>query len=517
MPRTRRWRVLALALLLGAVAACSGQKGAEPSPGASDGRAAAPPGERAPTPALQPYYGQRLDWSECGDGFECAKLQVPLDYGKPGGERIQISVNRLRTEDQRQRIGAILLNPGGPGASGLNYARAATSVLTPQVRDRFDVIGFDPRGVGESTPIRCLSTERLDAYLSLDNTPDSGAETGALEQGARRFGAGCQAGSGRLLPHIGTVNAARDIDILRAALGEPGLTYLGKSYGTYLGAVYADLFPKRVRALVLDGAVDPSLTPIETNLTQAAGFEVAMRAFIEDCFKQANCPFQDHRVETALAQVEDLLRRTDRTPLTNATSDGRQVTEAWTSLGVITPLYDKRSWATLRQALTSAFKGDGTELLQLADILIDRRQDGTYSNQTEANMAINCVDGEFPSSVAAYRKAADQAADRAPRFGEAVMWGSLPCAFWPASATPIPAPLDARGAPPILVIGTERDPATPFRWSKALAAQLSSGVLLGYNGDGHTAYLTGSNCINNAVDAYLLTTRPPPKGTHCPS
>ncbi|MCG5215455.1 alpha/beta hydrolase [Streptosporangium sp. KLBMP 9127] len=508
-------RRLAVAVLTVALTgtACVAQDGKAPQT-PSKPSAVAPDVTRPPTPGLAAYYSQKPAWTDCKDGFQCAKIDVPLDYAKPEGERIQISTIRLPASGDR--AGSILINPGGPGGSGIAYGRAARSVLTAGVRARYDVVGFDPRGVGESSPVRCLSTSRLDAYLSLDSTPDSQAEITALEEGSRRFASGCQGQSARLLPHVGTENAARDVDILRAALGDPGLTYLGKSYGTFLGAVYAQLFPDRVRALVLDGAVDPSLSPVELNQTQAEGFEVAMRAFLEDCFTDETCPFQSRDVDSALAELTALLDRTDQEPLRNSSGDGRAVTESWAALGVITPLYDKRSWPALREALTAAFKGDGSTLLLLADLLLDRRRDGTYSNQTEVNMAINCIDNHFPRTVAAYATAAERAAIASPRFGASVMWSSLPCAFWPTDATPPPDRLTAKGAPPILVVGTERDPATPYEWSEALAGELSSGVLLGFDGDGHTAYLTGSGCVDKIVDAYLLELKVPEDGKRCP-
>jgi pimeloyl-ACP methyl ester carboxylesterase len=501
---------LAVATLLGA--GCATQAPAPqtaPTPSAPAADATTPP-----SAALAPYYTQKLTWTNCKDGFQCAKLQVPLDYAKPEGDRIQISTIRLPASGKR--AGSILINPGGPGGSGIEYGRAARSVLSAKVRARYDVVGFDPRGVGESAPVRCLPSRSLDAYLSLDNTPDSQAEITALQEGSQRLSAGCEAESAKILPHVGTVNAARDIDILRAALGDPGLTYLGKSYGTFLGAVYADLFPKRVRALVLDGAVDPSLTPLQLNEAQAKGFEVAMRAFVEDCFRAKDCPFKTRDVDSALTQVSDLLRRTDQHPLRNAGGNGREITEPWVSLGIITPLYDRRSWPVLRQALAGAFNGDGTVLLSLADLLIGRGPEGTYSNQTEANLAVNCLDNTFPRDVSTYAAAADRAATEAPRFGSSVMWGSLPCATWPVHPTPPPDHLDAQGAPPILVVGTLRDPATPYQWAQALSHELSSGVLLTFDGDGHTAYLTGSTCVDNTVDQYLLDQKVPKNGIRCP-
>ncbi|GHE40133.1 proteinase [Streptosporangium violaceochromogenes] len=453
-----------------------------------------------------------LAWTGCGDGFECAKLAVPLDHDRPDGERIQISVIRLPATGDR--IGSILLNPGGPGASGIDYARNASSVVSEAVRTRFDVVGFDPRGVGESSPVRCLSPGALDAYIGLDTSPDSPAEITELEEGARRFADGCQARSGRLLPHVGTADAARDMDLLRAALGEERLTYLGKSYGTQLGAVYADLFPKRVRALVLDGAVDPSLPPLELNATQARGFEVALDAFLEDCLRADDCPLRGP-VASAREQITNLLHGADRKALTGKAGGGRRIGEAWAAFGLVAPLYNRQAWPILRRALGEALKGDGTVLLSMADLLVDRRSDGTYSNQTEANMAVNCVDGRFPRTASAFAAAARDSTRQAPVFGPYVMWGSLPCAYWPVKAAP-QEKIDASGAAPIMVVGTERDPATPYAWAESLAGQLSSGVLVDFDGDGHTAYRTGSACVDRLVDDYLIDLKVPKDGVRCP-
>ncbi|WP_308168742.1 alpha/beta hydrolase [Nonomuraea sp. NEAU-A123] len=461
------------------------------------------------TLAEEPASGLR--WSGCGDGFDCAKLSVPLDYGVPDGEHIKISVVRLPATGDR--IGSLVVNPGGPGSSGVSYARAARSMLSEKLRERFDVVGFDPRGVGKSAPVECLSDSRLDAFVALDTTPDTPQERAALEQGSREFAKGCQAGAGRLLPHVGTVDAARDMDALRQALGDQKLTYLGKSYGTFLGAVYADMFPGKVRALVLDGALDPAISRLKLNADQAMGFERALRAYTESCLTEGNCPFRSRTVDGVLAEVTDLLHRTDASPLPG---EGRQATEALATLGALTPLYDRGSWPELTETFRQALNGNGRLLLRNADQLIDRHDNGVYSNQTEANMAINCVDSPYPKNVAAYATAAAEAEREAPRFGAYLMWSSLPCAFWPAKPTLINRPLTAKGAAPILVIGTERDPATPYAWAQALAEELDSGVFLGYDGDGHTAYFNGSTCVDDAVDHYLLTGTPPQDGTFCP-
>lgn len=511
--RSRRTAaVLAAAALL--ATACSAKGDADPSGGSSPaGDPAA--GRNAPSAALAPFYNQKITWTACRQGFECGKIEVPLDYANPGGERIRISVIRLPAKGDR--IGSILLNPGGPGGSGIEYARAAKSVLTPAVLSRFDAVGFDPRGVGESAPVRCLTGPQLDKFIGLDGTPDTPTEVDALATGAKEFAQGCEAKSAKLLPHVGTADAARDMDVLRAALGDTGLTYLGKSYGTYLGAVYADLFPKNVRALVLDGAVDPALPPVpDVNAAQARGFQVALRSFLADCFTHTSCPFPAKNIDEAQSRIGTMLKNADQTPLRNSTGDPRKIDESWATLGVVTALYDKRSWPVLRVALSQAFQGDGTTLLRLADVLIDRHQDGTYSNQTEANMAINCVDHPYPKTTQAYEQAASAAQKESPLFGAYVMWGSLPCEYWPVPPTGTDKPLKAEGAPPILVVGTQRDPATPYQWAQALAGQLSSGVLLSYDGDGHTAYRTNSTCIDKAVDTYLITQTPPKPNTLCP-
>ncbi|MFS1298822.1 alpha/beta hydrolase [Streptosporangium longisporum] len=496
-----RSRVAAVLAALALVAgACGGPGG--------DGR----DGDGAPAGPGGAGVRDALGWDGCGDGFECARLAVPLDHSRPDGERIELSVIRLPASGRR--IGSLLLNPGGPGASGVQYARGARTVVSRALRERFDIVGFDPRGVGESSPVRCLSSAELDAYVGLDASPDSPGEVTALQEGSRRFASGCQARSAGLLPHVGTADAARDMDLLRAAVGDLRLTYLGKSYGTHLGAVYADLFPGRVRALVLDGAVDPSLDPLEVNAAQARGFETALDAFLRDCLRAADCPFTGS-VTSARAEIAGLLRRADTRPLANSTGDGRTVTEAWTTLGMITPLYDRQAWPILRQAFGRALRGDGTPLLRLADLLIDRRQDGEYANQTESNLAVNCVDSPYPADPAVYAAAARESSARAPLFGAYVVWSSLPCAYWPVKGD-VRDRIDAPGAPPIMVVGTQRDPATPYEWSEAMASQLASGVLVGFDGDGHTAYLTGSACVDRLVDDYLIDLVVPRDGTRCP-
>ena len=494
--------------------------------GAAHGSAGAPvttspaPAHPTPTPTdAAGYDHQVLDWRPCSSGFRCARLLVPVDYTRPAGRRFSLPLVRLPATDPGHRIGAIVLNPGGPGGSGVAYARQARSVLSAAVLARFDVVGFDPRGVGGSRPaIRCMTGPQLDTYLDTNDNPADAAQMSTVLSESRFFAQACAHAAGPLLPYVGTAEAARDMDVLRAALGEQKLTYLGKSYGTYLGTYYAQLFPHNVRALVLDGALDPAETATDQNIVQAEGFQVAFRSFATDCVQRSGCPLgsggSSAAVTAAIARLQALLNRAEVTPLANDLGDGRPGNEALMTAGVLAALYSKAYWPLLRQALSSAFAGDGTLLIELADALMERNGNGTYSNLAESNMAINCVDRSWPRDLSAWRAAASAARRDAPQFGEAIMWGSLPCAYWPVRGARVPA-MRAVGAPPILVVGTTRDPATPYRWAQALARDLSTGVLLGWNGDGHTAYMMGSSCVNSIVDRYLLDGAPPKSGTVC--
>jgi pimeloyl-ACP methyl ester carboxylesterase len=304
------------------------------------------------------------------------------------------------------------------------------------------------------------------------------------------------------------------MDVLRAALGDAKLTYLGKSYGTYLGAWYAQLFPSHVRALVLDGAVSPDESAFGLNVVQAQGFEVALRSFTANCVRLAVCPLGHGSVNAGIARLQGLLDQAARKPLISQIRNQPASAPLLLS-GVTSALYSKSYWQYLRAGLEGAFGGNGTLLVELGDLLVERGQSGQYSNLVDANTAVNCLDRPWPRPLGAWRSAADAAAKAAPQFGGPIMWGSLPCAYWPLRGE-APVPLHAAGAPPILVVGTTRDPATPFRWAQALAQSLKSGVLLGWNGDGHTAYLMGSTCVDTAVDSYLISLVPPRNRTLCP-
>jgi pimeloyl-ACP methyl ester carboxylesterase len=507
MRSLRRLAAVAAAAL--ALAACTSSPASHPARG--------PAPTRRPPGTLAGYYHQRLAWHPCHKVFQCARLLVPFDYQRPAWRRFSLPVIRLRASNPAHRIGSLVMNPGGPGGSGVQFALAATAVVSAAARARFDVVGFDPRGVAGSLPaIRCVSDHELDVLLALP-APGAGERLGPFVAATKAFDAGCARESGALLPYVGTANAARDMDVLRAALGDAKLTYLGKSYGTYLGAWYAKLFPRHVRALVLDGPVDPTLSALAMSTIQAEGFQVALRSFITDCVARPNCPLgHGVSVATATGRLQALLNRTVTAPLSSRIPGQPTADSALILTGVASSLYTTAYWKYLRLGLARAFSGDGTVMVALADALAERSINGHYSNLIPADTAISCVDRPYPRAVGVYAAAAATAAKAAPQFGASDVWGGLNCAFWPVRATAAfgKTPV-AAGAPPILVVGTTRDPATPYQWARALAGDLASGVVLGWNGDGHTAYMRGSACVDTAVDNYLINLVPPRSGRVC--
>jgi pimeloyl-ACP methyl ester carboxylesterase len=468
----------------------------------------------APAPAtLAAYYAQHLDWQPCDGGFQCADLVVPFDYARPDGRRFTLPVIKLPAADPAHRIGALVINPGGPGGSGVQYALYARQEFPAAVLARFDIVGFDPRGVGASQPaLNCENGPQLDAFFATDDEPADQAQLARVIAASKQFAARCERNSAGLLPYVGTPNAARDLDVLRSALGQSRLTYLGKSYGTFLGAWYAQLFPQRVRALVLDGSVDPATSSLDATIAQAAGFQGAFGSFAAWCLAAGGCPLRGP-VAAAQAQVQALITRANSVPLANHL-DGQVADGAMLLYGVAGALYSRSSWPVLKSALASALGGDGSGLVSLADQLYGRNANGTYSSLANAVTAIDCLDKPWPRTLAPWQAAAAAAAKAAPTFGAALVWGSLTCAYWPVPSYPLPR-IKAAGAPPILVVGTLRDPATPYRWAQAMAADLASGVLLGWNGDGHTAYGEGSACVDTIVNDYLIDLAVPRSGTIC--
>jgi pimeloyl-ACP methyl ester carboxylesterase len=504
-----------VSLLAAACSASSGPAATSHSTTGTPGPAAEPARPAGPD-TLAGYDAQKLRWSSCHHSFQCTRLLVPFDYQRPAWRRFSLPVIRLPATDPQARIGSLLVNPGGPGGSGVQYALGARTQISAAVRARFDVVGFDPRGVGGSIPaVSCLTGPELDKFFETSDTPVTAAQRAIVVSQSKLFARGCEQHSGALLPYVGTANSARDMDVLRAALGDAKLTYLGKSYGTYLGTWYAQLFPSHVRALVLDGAVDPGESAFGMNVVQAQGFQVALASFIGDCLRMPACPLgHGGTVAAATARLQTLLNDAARKPLTSQVSGQPGVAPLLLN-GIAAALYSKSYWPYLREGLTAAMAGNGSVLVELSDALLERNQQGQYSNLTEAEAAVDCMDRPWPRSLSAWQSAAVGAAKAAPMFGAPLMWGSLACAYWPVRPAK-PVRLRGKGAPPILVVGTTRDPATPFRWAQALSHDLASGGLLGWNGDGHTAYMVDSSCIDSAVDKYLISLVPPRNGTICP-
>jgi pimeloyl-ACP methyl ester carboxylesterase len=509
--------LVAVAACALAVSACTSSGGPKPVPaGSASSEVTATAGSPGPTtappvPDLARYYSQKLSWAGCGGGEQCAKLTVPLDYAHP--DTTDITLALIRTRATGKRLGSLVFDPGGPGASGIPYVRAAQTEFTAPLRATFDIVGFDPRGVGASSPIHCLSGPELDAYFASDPTPDTPAEQQAFLKGQQAFAAGCEQRSGKLLAHVSTADAARDMDVLRAALGDQRLYYLGASYGTFLGATYAGLFPARVGRLVLDGALDPELTAEQLNLGQAKGFQVALDSFIASCPKQSGCPLPAGE-QAAESKIAALLLKLDATPEPTG-QQGRPLTEGLADLGISEALYAPEYFdSLLRTGLSQAFNGNGSTLLRLSDIYTERTATGSYPNLLEANLAINCADKGSYSTIADVERLLPAFSKVSPVFGPPLAWANLACAGWPVRPAAI-APIHAPGAAPIVVIGTTRDPATPYAWAQALASQLSSGRLLTFDGDGHTGYNRGSSCINRAVEAYLVQGTLPAQGLVC--
>jgi pimeloyl-ACP methyl ester carboxylesterase len=513
--------LLALALVLGVLAAVAVYLTGSDSPTTFD---PAPPvasgdvpgAEDPPDAALAPFYSQQLAWKSCSDGDQCATLEVPLDYDDPGGDTIGISIMRRAADDQDHKLGSMVVNPGGPGVPGTTEADQATSYFREPLLTYFDIVGFDPRGTGDSSPVDCLSDHDLDAYLAGDPEPETPAEERAYVATARSMGTGCEHLSPGIASHISTVEAARDMDVLRAALGERVMTYFGSSYGTLLGATYAELFPDRVGRFVLDGAVDPTLDFRQEALAQAGGFETALRPYVQNCLDATDSCYLGDTVDQGLQRIRDFLDDVEAEPL--PAGGGRRLTLGLAVYGIITPLYNRDYWILLSQALRAGFDGDGSLLIQLADAYASRNGDGTYAdNSMEAFPAISCLDdpaGITPTQVPAELPAFEHAS---PTFGRLYAWGLIGCRDWPPARGLHHQPLtiDAAGAAPIVVIGTTRDPATPYAWAKALASQLDSGVLVSRDGDGHTGYNSGNECVSLTVEQYLIQGDVPRDGLSC--
>lgn len=461
---------------------------------------------------LLPFYGQTLTWSECGTGFDCTDVTAPLDWENPGEGEITLSVVRHQATGTAQ--GSLLTNPGGPGASGVELIRDSLDfAVGAALIENYDVIGFDPRGVGESTAVTCFDAAGMDDYLySIPAGKRGSAEWEAeLLDAHKEFADACEANSGGILPYVTTINAARDMDLIRAVLGDKQLNYLGYSYGTFLGATYADLYPEKAGRLVLDGAIDPAVSGLDVGATQALGFESALRAYMQDCLDSGECPFTG-TVDEAMADLGALLASVDAAPLENG--DGRMLGADSLMTGIIAALYSADSWQYLTQALDEALQGDPTTAFFLADFY-NGRENGTYlDNSSEAFRAYNCMDYPVEDDPAAEAATEKKIADGAPTI--APYWnGPDSCSVWPYPPTGTRGEINAEGAGPILVVGTTNDPATPYEWSESLAQQLEEGVLITRVGEGHTGYNKGSSCVDSTVEAFLLDDVVPESDVRC--
>lgn len=471
------------------------------------------PSATAPIADLSLFYQQVVTWNECENltNALCTEIKVPLNYQDPTGTTIDIKLAKLPA--LKNKTASLLFNPGGPGASGITYLDYVDQVFSKTLRENFDIVAFDPRGVGKSNPIDCLSDKDLDEFLAFDGTPDDQVEIDEFLVLTKKMAEGCAQNPDNLVAHIGTRNAARDMDVIRSILNEAQLNFLGVSYGTFLGATYADIFPDKVGQFVLDGGIDPQLDSMTLSLDQALGLENALDRFLQNCFSKRDCPFPKDK-DKSVEQILDFLAELDKQPI--STEDPtRDLTEAMAIYGIAAFLYSDDYWPFLRDAFNSAFEGDGSIFLFINDLFNERNQDGTFnSNISEAIYAINCYDKPAKENVADVQKIAKEWKVKAPVFGAYLAWSNLACGYWPAGDSE-EFILQATGSNPILVIGNLNDPATPYFWSVALAEQLENAILLTYDGDGHTAYMRGSKCVDSAVDNFFLGSEIPESNLTC--
>jgi pimeloyl-ACP methyl ester carboxylesterase len=462
---------------------------------------------------LLPYYGQDLEWDRCeGERFECTTVRAPRDWDDPSAGDLELAVIRQRATGG-ESLGSLLTNPGGPGVSGFDYVRDAVSALASRdVAEQYDIVGFDPRGVARSNPVTCLDDAGMDDFIYgiADGARGTPQWEESLAEKAERFAEACERNSDGILPYISTSNTARDLDLLRAVLGDRELNYLGYSWGTALGAQYAELFPDRVGRMVLDGALDPSLPGSAIGAEQAIGFEASLRAFFAECARVDDCPYAG-TVDDMLADLGALLARVDRTPVPAA--DGRLLGADALLTAIIQSLYVPGTWPWLRLSLAELEDGDPTAVFTAADAY-NGRVDGAYpDNSTEAFTAYNCMD--YPAESEESEQAAeDRIRAEAPTTAD-YWFGADVCEFWPADPTGTREPVSAEGAAPILIVGTTGDPATPYAWAVSLAEQLVSGVLVTRVGEGHTGYTEGNSCVDAAVDTYLLEGVAPASDLRC--
>jgi len=453
----------------------------------------------------------KINWSSCGGGFQCGTLSVPLDYSRPQYRAISLSLIRKRARNQSQRIGSVLVNPGGPGGSGVDFLRSAASIFT-YLNTFFDLVSWDPRGVGESAPVTCEDGPQLDSYMAIDSVLDDPQEKQQFIKAVENFTSSCARRSGDLLPFMDTASTARDIERIRDAVGDKKLTYLGFSYGTFIGQWYAHLFPTHVRALVFDGVVDSTSSNDQSVTDQVDGFQKNLDAFFASCKTDTRCTYG--RAGDPAAKLATAVEKLDKTPLQLGS---RQLTRSMAIRGVLSTLYDEAAWPDLDAALTALDKGDGSYLLELADYFDGRNSDGTYANEVNGgNQATACLDAFSPSDISAYDRAGPELAQASPLFGPWTQYSGLECAYWPVKGKYVNERLTVAGAPPILLVGGTNDPATPYAEAQSVSSQIPNSVLLTRKGNGHTSYAS-STCAQAAEDKYMIDLTLPTPGTVCVS
>lgn len=506
-PRATALASAALALALTATATACGGSSGDAGSGADAKQSSA--------------GGAALRWTACdaptaaqgggrapGKGWECAKLPVPLDYAKPDGERIDLALIRTRALDAKHRIGSLVFNFGGPGGSGVATLPSLADSYA-KLRQRYDLVSFDPRGVGESAGVRCQSDKETDAANEIDATPGDDAAVRTYLAANKAYIDACVKNSGKVLPYVDTVSAARDMDRIRASVGDDKLHYFGISYGTELGGVYAHLYPQNVGRAVLDAVVDPTQDPLQGNLAQSKGFQLALDDYEKDCSsRSASCPGTD--------DITALLKRLDTQPL--PTAQGRRLTQDEAVNGIAAALYTKDTWKYLTAGLEEALqKGTGNTLLLLFDSINGRSPDGHYSNLQPANRAVSCADEEQRYTVDDVKAHLAEFRSASPVFGESAAWSLISCTGWPVKGKAKTPEVGAKGAAPIVVVGNTGDPATPYAGAGRMASALGSGVgvEVTYRGEGHGAYNTGDPCMTRLVDAYLLEGTVPGQGVTC--
>ncbi len=501
-------------LLTGCTSTDAGNGNGTDTPRTTPPAADAKPGEAPALPAS--LTGQQPQWKRCkapeggerpGADWRCASVRVPLDYAKPDGETIPVALIRKEARDKSRRIGSLLFNFGGPGASGVDILpRAATEY--GKLNGRYDLVGFDPRGVERSSGVVCRDdAEQAAAEASVDLTPDTAAEEAAYLKDGTDFGAGCARRSGTVIAHTTTSNTARDLDLVRHVLGDEKLNYFGISYGTQLGAAYAHLFPRNVGRTVLDAVVDPTADSTGHARNQTIGFQRALDNYLKSTGEGS---------KKGTARIVRLLEQLDREPLPVG---DRKLTDGLALTGIAITLYSQSNWSLLTSALEQAERGDGTELLRLADWYNDRDENGHYSTQSHSQRAISCADSSERPTAAQAKALLPEFRGLSPVFGPFLAWDTAGwCANWPVKGEHANPDASAPGAGPILVVGTTGDPATPFEGAERMAKELGKGVgiLLGNEGEGHGAYGT-SSCVTGTIDAYLLDGKVPAYGTTCSS